>query len=243
MDTIQIVVVDDHPFFREGLRNVFAGEEDVVVIGEAGDGEEAVATAKSINPDVVLMDINLPKLNGLEAMQRIKRMRPDINIVMLTAYHDEEQVYHAIRSGASAYHSKDVSPHLLVRTIREVASGYYVVDDETLTEDEIGKWLLAKFQQFGGELHLDERFLSPLSQREMEILRLVVKGMSNKEIAYHLGISHQTVKNHITAILSKLGVADRTQAAVYALRRGWVPLHSEPEETDEEESQDGIVLR
>lgn len=225
--TISLLIVDDHPFFREGLLRVLAGEKDVQVIGEAGDGEESIEKAQSLQPDVILMDINLPRMNGLEATQRIKRIQPETAIVLLTAYDDEEQVYHAIRGGASAYHAKDVDPLQLVQTIREVHDGRYVVSNEVLTEDEVGKWLVEKYKQFGGELIFEEeRFLSPLSQREMEILRLVVKGMSNKEIAYDLGISHQTVKNHITAILSKLGVADRTQATVYALRRGWVPLRS-----------------
>lgn len=225
--TVQIMIVDDHPFFREGLRRVIAAERDVAVIGEASDGEEAIAQAEALQPDVILMDINLPKMNGLEAMQRIKDLFPQISVVLLTAYDDAEQVYGAIRGGASAYHAKDVDPNQLVETVREVNAGRYVIGGETLTEDEVGEWLLEKFQQFGGELLFDdERFLSPLSQREMEILRVVVKGMSNKEIAYELGISHQTVKNHITAILRKLGVADRTQAAVLALRRGWVPLRS-----------------
>ena len=226
MDEIRIMIVDDHPFFREGLRNVLASEQDIRVVAEAGDGEEAVEKALELEPDVILMDVNLPRMNGLEAMRRIKENRPETNFVILTAYDDEEQVYHAVRAGASAYHAKDVDPHQLVTTIREVKAGHYVVGGATLTEREIGQWLLEKFRLFGGEMFDEGRYLSPLSAREMEILRLVVAGMSNKEIAYHLGISHQTVKNHITAILSKLGVADRTQAAVYALRRGWVPLRS-----------------
>ncbi len=226
MDEIRIMIVDDHPFFREGLRNVLASEQDIRVVAEAGDGEEAVEKALELEPDVILMDVNLPRMNGLEAMRRIKENRPETSFVILTAYDDEEQVYHAVRAGASAYHAKDVDPHQLVTTIREVKAGRYVVGGATLTEREIGQWLLEKFRLFGGEMFDEDRYLSPLSAREMEILRLVVAGMSNKEIAYHLGISHQTVKNHITAILSKLGVADRTQAAVYALRRGWVPLRS-----------------
>lgn len=229
MKRIEVIIVDDHPFFREGLRNVLSAQQDLVVVGEASDGEEAVTKTEELQPDVVLMDINLPKMNGWQAMRRIKDDWPEIGVIMLTAYDDEEQVYHAIRAGASAYHAKDVDLNQLVYTIREVEAGDYVVGDAVLTEDEMGQWLLEKFKQFGGELMLeDERFLSPLSPREMEILRLVVKGMSNKEIAYELGISHQTVKNHVTAILRKMGVADRTQAAVHALRRGWVPLRSEP---------------
>jgi len=227
MDKIRVVIVDDHPFFREGLQNVLADEPDLRIVGEASDGEEAVERAAELRPDVMLMDVNLPRLNGLEATKRIKGLCPEVNIVVLTAYDDEEQVYHAVRFGASAYHPKDVDPRQLIETIRNVCAGRYVVGGALLTEEEIGQWLLAKFRQFGGELFDEGRYLSPLSAREMEILRLVVKGMSNKEIASHLGISHQTVKNHITAVLSKLGVADRTQAAVYALRRGWVPLRSD----------------
>ena len=231
MDEIQIVIVDDHPFFREGLRKVLAIESDLRTVGEAADGEEAVEQAHALHPHVILMDVNLPRMNGLQATKLIKDACPDINIVILTAYDDEEQVYHAVRAGASAYHSKDVDPRRLVETIRAVRDGRYVVGGSLLTEKEIGRWLLEKFRQFGGEVFAETRYLSPLSTREMEILRLVVAGMSNKGIAYHLGISHQTVKNHITSILSKLGVSDRTQAAVYALRRGWVPLRSDDEES------------
>ena len=230
MGEIRVVIVDDHPFFRQGLRNVLEGEEDLQVVGEAGDGEEAIEQSGALHPHVMLMDVNLPHLNGLEAMRRIKDSHPSIQFVILTAYDDEEQVYHAVRAGASAYHAKDVDPRQLVTTIREVHAGRYVLGGAVLGEVEIGHWLLDKFRQFGGEVFEGSRFLTPLSGREMEILRLVVGGMSNKEIAYNLGISHQTVKNHITAILSKLGVSDRTQAAVYALRRGWVPLRSESEE-------------
>jgi two-component system response regulator DegU len=171
------------------------------------------------------MDINLPTLNGLQATRQVKELCPQVSVVMLTAYDDEEQVYHSIRAGASAYHAKDVSTERLVDVIRLVSQGKYVIGSRVLDEDGVGNWLLEEYRRFGGEIAYEqERFLAPLSPREMEILELVVGGMSNKEIAYHLGISHQTVKNHMTAILRKMGVADRTQAAVYALRRGWVPL-------------------
>lgn len=219
------MIVDDHPVFRQGLRNILATQEDLSIVGEAADGDEAIKLAQRLNPDVVMMDINLPTINGLQATRELLRLCPDIKVIMLTAYDDKEQVYHAIRAGASAYHAKDVSPTRLVDVIRQVTQGQYVIGGTVMSESDVDDWLLNEFRHFGdGEIDREARFLSPLSFREMEILELVVRGMSNKEIAYYLGISHQTVKNHMTAILGKLGVADRTQATVYALRHGWVPL-------------------
>jgi two-component system response regulator DegU len=224
-DKIKVMIVDDHPVFRQGLRNVLSVHEDLCIVGEATDGPEAIERAQELLPDVVVMDINLPTLNGLQATRRLKACCHDVNVIMLTAYDDEEQVYHAIRAGAAAYYSKDVSPERLVDVIRHVSQGRYVIGETVLDEDGIGDWLLKEFRRFGGGVFEEEgQFFAPLSPREMEILELVIQGMSNREIAYHLGISHQTVKNHMTSILSKLGVADRTQAAVYALRHGWVPL-------------------
>jgi DNA-binding NarL/FixJ family response regulator len=225
MEKIRVMIVDDHPLFRQGLHNVLATHADLHIAGEATDGPEAVEQAQALLPDVVLMDINLPTLNGLQATRKLKALCPEIKVVMLTAYDDVEQIYHAIRAGASAYYSKDVNPDRLVDVIRLVSQGQYVVNETVLDEEGIGKWLLEEFRRFGGSVFDEEsQFFAPLSPREMEILELVIQGMSNREIAYSLGISHQTVKNHMTSILSKLGVADRTQAAVYALRHGWVPL-------------------
>ncbi|MGD8967591.1 MAG: response regulator transcription factor [Anaerolineae bacterium] len=224
-NVIDVIIVDDHPVFRQGLRNILAAQEDLRVVDEASDGASAIRKAQELHPDVVIMDINLPELNGLQATREIKDRCPDISIIMVTAYDDEEQIYHAIRAGASAYYAKDVSPELLIGVIRQVNEGHYVVDDRLLDDEGIGDWLLRKFQRFGGEFFAgDEEFLSPLTPREMEILELVVQGMSNRKIAYNLGISHQTVKNHMTAILRKLGATGRTEAAVSALRRGWIPL-------------------
>jgi DNA-binding NarL/FixJ family response regulator len=227
-DKIDVMIVDDHPVFRQGLRNVLAAHEDLCIVGEATDGPEAIERTQQLLPDVVLMDINLPTLNGLQATRKLKALCPEINVIMLTAYDDEEQVYHAVRAGASAYYAKDVSPERLVNVIRHVSQGRYVIGETVLDEKGIGDWLLEEFRRFGGgTFEEDEQFFAPLSPREMEILELVIQGMSNREIAYSLGISHQTVKNHMTSILSKLGVADRTQAAVYALRHGWVPLREQ----------------
>lgn len=225
---INVMIVDDHPVFRQGLRNILAVHKDLCIVGEAADGQAAIELAQKLHPDVVMMDINLPALNGLQATRELKKLCPETNVIMLTAYDDKEQIYHAIRAGASAYHAKDVSPEKLVKVIRHVSQGQYVIDNKVMSEGDVDKWLLEEFRRFGsGEIDKEARFLSPLSPREMEILELVIRGMSNKEIAYYLGISHQTVKNHMTAILSKLGVADRTQATVYALRHGWVPLREQ----------------
>jgi DNA-binding NarL/FixJ family response regulator len=224
MDKVRVLVVDDHPVFRDGLRNCLDAADDLVVIGEAQDGEEALAAVAERAPDVVIMDINIPVLNGMQATRRIKSDYPAVRVIMLTAYDDAEQIYHAIRTGASAYYPKDVSPDYLIEAIRHVSQGYYVVDGQLLDENEIETWLEEAFERFGGLwADLEDRF-KPLSPREMEILQLITRGLSNKEVAYTLGISHQTVKNHMTSILRKLDVEDRTQAAVLALRRGWVRL-------------------
>ena len=229
-DKIKVMIVDDHPVFRQGLRNILVMDRDLSVIGEAADGGEAVERVQELLPDVVIMDINLPTLNGLQATRKLKELCPKVNVIMLTAYDDEEQIYHAVQAGASAYHAKDVMPVRLMEVIRHVHQGRYVVDDTVMDENGVGDWLLEKFRRFGGGVFEEgEQYLSSLTSREMEILELVVQGMSNREIAYYLKISHQTVKNHMTAILRKLGVAGRTEAAVYALRRGWVPLRERRE--------------
>ena len=233
-EPIAVMIVDDHPVFRQGLRNILAAREGLQVVGEAADGETAVERADALRPDVVIMDINLPGLNGLQATRELKDRCPEVRVIMLTAFDDEEQIYHAFRAGASAYHAKDVRPEQLVGVIRQVNEGHFVVDDRVLDEDGIQEWLLRQVKRFGGEVCSGEEvYLSPLTPREMEILELVVKGMSNRKIAYHLGISHQTVKNHITAILRKLGATGRTEAAVSALRRGWVPLRAKPADSEE----------
>jgi DNA-binding NarL/FixJ family response regulator len=224
MEKIRVVIVDDHPFFREGLRNVLSVVDDLDVVGEAEDGGQALAVVESLQPDVVIMDINIPVLNGLQATRKIKSEQPHINVIILTAYDDDEQIYHAIRTGASAYYPKDVSPDHLVQVIRHVSRGNYVIGKQVMDQRRLEKWLKEAMERFGTFLNdMEDKFV-PLSPREMEILQLITRGLSNKEIAYTLGISHQTVKNHMTSILRKLDVDDRTQAAVSALRRGWVRL-------------------
>lgn len=225
MYQITVMLVDDHPVFRQGLRRVLESEDDLAVIAEVDDGVEALRMAEQLLPDVMLLDINLPGMNGLQVARALKDTLLDINIIMLTAYHDDQQVFHAIRAGASAYFPKDVSPRRLIEAIRLVHQGSYVVEDRVLEKPEVGEWLLAQFEQAEGEEgESPSALLVPLSPREMEILQHIAQGKSNKEIAYELGISRQTVKNHMTSILRKLAVNDRTQAAIYALRRGWIRL-------------------
>ncbi|WP_119073047.1 response regulator [Aggregatilinea lenta] len=229
--TLRLVIVDDHPVFRQGVRNLFEVEEGIEVIGEGASGEEALELVHHLQPDVVVLDINLPNMNGLQVTSRLKAGHLNTRVVLLTAYDDREQVLHAMRSGASAYCPKDIEPELLVDIVRRVANGLYVVDNHTFDEETLRMWLDAGVEAATGPYMIDpgEHFV-PLSPREMEILQYVTQGKSNKEIAQSLGISHQTVKNHMTSILKKLDVRDRTQAAVYALKRGWVrPREADPD--------------
>lgn len=225
MSTIRLLIVDDHPVFRQGLRDVLETDPRMEVVGEAADGEIAVELAEKLAPEVILMDINLPTINGLQVTRRIKGRLPDTKIVMITGYDEVEQVVHALRAGANAYCPKDITPELLVQTIIAANEGNYVVGEKVMDADEAVKWIEKRVGYSVDALTTDTGdYLVPLSPREMEILEFVTRGLSNKEIAFKLGISHQTVKNHMTSILRKLRVDDRTQAAVYALSRGWVRL-------------------
>jgi DNA-binding NarL/FixJ family response regulator len=226
-EQIKVFIVDDHPVFRQGLCDVLETDPNLTVVGEAADGEVAIELVNELNPDVILMDINLPTINGLQVTRKIKGIFPDMKVIMITGYDDAEQVFHALRAGASAYCPKDITPEALTNIIHTVRKGKYVVGEKTMNHDEVVNWIEQKIGRFAGPLvgGTGEMFV-PLSPREMEILEHVTRGMSNKEIAYKLGISHQTVKNHMTAILRKLRVDDRTQAAVYALRHGWVRLEN-----------------
>jgi len=233
-DKITVLIVDDHPLFREGLSKVFSLEDDIRVIGEEADGEKALHLVCDLQPNVLVIDINIPSMNGLQVTRQIKADRIDCAVIMLTAYHDQEQVLHAMRAGASAYFPKDVEPGRLVEVVRQVMQGFYVIGDQLFDKAGLHTWLDAGVEAATGPYMVDpgEHFV-PLSPREMEILQFVTRGMSNKQIALELGISHQTVKNHMTAILKKLDVEDRTQAAVYALRRGWVRMQDTLSEADD----------
>lgn len=225
MSNVNVLIVDDHPMFRQGLRDLVETDSNLAVLGEASDGETALSMADEMEPNVILMDINLPTINGLQVTRKLKDRSPEIKIIMITGYDDAEQVFHAFRAGASAYCPKDISPQALLQTIYNVHDGYYVVGDRTMTHEELVDWIEEKVGGMPGSLPQDdEEVFEPLTPRQMEVLELVTGGLSNKEIALRLGISHQTVKNHMTAILRKLRCQDRTQAAVYALSHGWIRL-------------------
>jgi DNA-binding NarL/FixJ family response regulator len=221
---IRIMIVDDHPLFREGLRRVLEEEEDLLVEAEVADGEQAIVLARDTQPDVVLLDINLPSMNGLQVTREIKASLPKTAVINLTAYHDEEQIIHAINAGASAYYPKEVLPGKLIFAVRQVTQGRWVIEDEVLDEDRLRDWLFDQYRKLAPPGMPDDSRFVPLSGREMEILQHAARGSSNKEIAHALAISQQTVKNHISSILRKLDVKDRTEAAVYALRHGWIRL-------------------
>jgi len=207
---IHILIVDDHPVFRRGLHDVLSLEDDLDVIAETASGQAALEVIRELAPDVAIVDVNLPDINGHEIARRVRREGWPTRVILLTAYDDISQQRQALAEGAAAYCSKEVSPAWLVEVIRQVSSGQYVVGSRVMDEAERMAWLD------------DGEVMNPLSPREMDVLRLLTRGKSNKEIAQALGISEQTVKNHVTAILRKLDLEDRTQAAVYALKHGWV---------------------
>lgn len=226
-DLINVLIVDDHPLFRSGLQRALELEDDINIIGFSNDGESAIEDAEDLRPDVIILDINLPGMNGLQVARRLRGSSVQSAIIILTAHHDDEQVIHALRTGAAAYCAKDVHPERLVAIIRIVASGQYVVKDKRMNQHEFEQWLSAQLSENTPHMTDAEGYYIPLSPREMEILEAVTRGLINKEIAQKLGISQQTVKNHMTSILKKLNVNDRTQAAVTALRRGWVRIDSD----------------
>jgi two-component system response regulator DegU len=233
MDPVRIVVVDDHPLFRQGVIDTISLEPDFVVAGEATNGEDALDVIRSLGPDVAIVDVNLPGINGQQVVQQLVNEKSPTRIILLTAYDDAEQKLHAMKVGAAGYCVKDVQPEVLAENIREIIKGNYVIGSEVLDAEQLEKWLMPASDDETSFYSEFSDTYEPLSKREMEVLGELTKGMSNKEIANSLGISHQTVKNHVTSILRKLNVDDRTQATLYAFKRGWVRLQDEDKEIQE----------
>jgi DNA-binding NarL/FixJ family response regulator len=230
MDQITVIVVDDHPLFRQGVVDSLSLEEGICVLGQAANGEIALEMIHSLSPQVAIIDVNLPGINGQQVTRHIVNEKLPTRVILLTGYDDSEQILHAAIAGAASYCSKDIQPAQLCAIVRMVATGKYVVGDQPLSKKEFDFWLERQLQLVRRSYSEPGSPFHPLSDREMEVLESVVRGMSNKEIAINLGISHQTVKNHVTSILRKFSVEDRTQAVVYALKHGWVKLEKEKTE-------------
>ena len=216
MERIRIMLAEDHSMIRQGLRQLIELENDIKVVSEASNGEEAVSYFFIEQPDVVLMDINMPKLNGLQALEAIKQKSPDANIIMLTIHQDREYLFKALQLGANGYVLKDADGTVLIEAIRKVNLG------DAYIQPTMARELIVEFKRYTSGETGASRKNNLLSDRELEVLALIAKGLLNKEIAKKLFISEKTVKNHISNIFKKLNVSDRTQAAVYALKNNLV---------------------
>jgi two-component system response regulator DegU len=231
---ITVLIVDDHPLFRQGVLDVLSLSDKINVVGEASNGEDGLQLIRSLLPNVAIVDINLPGMNGQQVTQHVVQEKLSTRIMLLTAYHNKEQVLHSAWAGAAGYCSKDIEPERLTQAIFEIARGNYVLDEQIFNKTDFSDWLNRQMEKARHLYSEPGSPFHPLSPREMEVLSYVVAGKSNKEIANLLAISHQTVKNHVTSILRKFGVEDRTQAVVYALKRGWVQLNDDVQ-TDTQE--------
>ena len=213
MKTIRVLMVDDHRMFLQGMRSLLELEPDIEVIGECTNGYDALPAVLRLQPDVVLLDINMPGMDGVETTRQIMAQRPETGIIILTMYREDGHVFHAIKNGARGYVLKDVETIEVVRAIRAVARGESIIDPVLATR------VLTEFQRVWNN---ESKQRDGLTEREVEILRLIAGGLSNKEIGNQLSFSEKTIKNYITVIFQKLQLTDRTQAAVYAVQHGLV---------------------
>jgi DNA-binding NarL/FixJ family response regulator len=217
MSVIKVLVAEDHPITREGIRKLLEDEDGFTVIGEAGDGEEAVQMVTELQPDVVIMDVAMPRLNGIEATRQIKLIRPATAVLILSAYDDDEYVFGLLEAGAAGYLLKTASGDELTRAIRAVYKGEPVLDP-IITRKVINRF------RFPDKVTRVVRPSEHLSDREIDIIKLAARGMTNKEIAGELHLSRRTVEGNLRSIFNKLGVGSRTEAVLHGLRKGWVTL-------------------
>jgi DNA-binding NarL/FixJ family response regulator len=213
--TIRILLVDDQALFREGLRTLLSIRPDFDVVGEAGNGAEALQAAEALRPDVVLMDLRMPVLDGVAATRRLRRERPESRVIVLTTFDDDEAIFEALRAGAVGYLLKDVSSAKLAEAIQAAARG------ESFLQPSVAARVLAEFTRLAAPPERPAP-AEELSERELEVLRVLATGASNKEIAGQLYIAEGTVKNHLTSILAKLNARDRTQAVLRAKELGLI---------------------
>ena len=211
---IRLLLVDDQSLFREGLRTLLSMQPDFDVIGEAGDGQEALAQAGRLGPDVVLMDLRMPVLDGVAATRQLRAMSPAVRVIVLTTFDDDDYVFDGLRAGALGYLLKDTPSDKLFEAIRAAARG------ESFLQPSIAAKVVAEFSRLSDARPRPQELIEPLSEREIEIVKLLAGGASNKEIGMTLHIAEGTVKNHVTSILGKLGARDRTQAALRARELG-----------------------
>lgn len=217
MRKIKVLIADDHAFVREGTRRILEQEPDLEVVAEAGDGEEAVRLASKLKPDVAIIDVAMPRVDGIEATRQIKALCPSVAVLVLSAYDDDQFVFGLLEAGAAGYLLKSVRGHEIVDAIRAVHAG------ESVLHPAIARKVLNRFANVSSRPR-ERKPLELLTEREMEVLRLVTKGLSNKEIAQELFLSIRTVQGHLANIFNKLRVGSRTEAVVHALKEGWVTL-------------------
>jgi NarL family two-component system response regulator LiaR len=222
--SIRVLIVDDHTIVRKGIRALLAEIEGIEVVGEADNGQEAIAQADTLHPDVILMDLAMPKMDGIEATRQIKASQPESRILVMTSFAADDKVFPAIKAGALGYLLKESAPEDLVQAIRQIHRG------ESSLHPTIARKVLQEIT------HPPDRppTPNPLTEREAEVLRLVAQGLSNQDIARKLNISDPTVRTHVSNIMSKLHLATRIQAALYALREGLVSLDAERDASGEE---------
>lgn len=224
-ERLRVLVADSHPIFREGVRGILDSHPLIDLVGQAGDGREAISLAETLSPDVAVLDVALAIVDGLEVARTIRQRQPGTAVVLLAGTDDEDRLFRAANIGVSAYYRKDVSPDDFVDGICRVGSGQCLISENLLARPLVASRVLRQFRDLEYSDESDDPLFVPLSAREIEVLDYIARGNSNKEIARALKISDQTVKNHITSILRKLAVNDRTQAVVYAVRRGWIDVN------------------